>query len=120
MQKILIVDDDKDILTLVELLLNANNYTVKTISDPTDIVEEIKTFYPNAILMDVNMEQYDGRKICSFIKSDTIIKHIPIILFSAMQNLHETHKECEASDFIAKPFSALELIKKIEKHLIPG
>ncbi len=117
MKKILIVDDDKDILTVVELLLNAHNYTVETVFDPANILEKVKTFHPHVILMDVNMGQHDGREICKLLKADTIINHIPVILFSAMLNLQETHRECEATDFIAKPFNALDLIKMIEKHL---
>ncbi len=118
MKKILIVDDDKDILTVVELLLTAQNYTVETVFNPANILEKVKTFNPELILMDVNMGQHDGREICKLLKSDTTIKHIPVILFSAMQNLQETHRECEATDFIAKPFDPLELIKKIEQHMV--
>jgi len=118
MKKILIVDDDKDILTVVELLLNAHNYTVETVFDPANILEKVKTFHPDLILMDVNMGHHDGREICKLLKADTIINHIPVILFSAMHNLQETHRECEATDFIGKPFDALDLIKIIEKHMI--
>ncbi len=118
MNKILIVDDDKDILQIVELLLTAHNYTVETVFNPANILEKVKTFHPDLILMDVNMGHHDGREICKLLKSDTIIKHIPVILFSAMQNLQETHTECEATDFIAKPFDALYLIRIIEKHLV--
>ena len=117
MKKILIVDDDTDILTVVEVLLTTHGYTVHTISEPSGILEDVKTFYPDVILMDVNMGHHDGREICKLLKSDSVINHIPVILFSALHNLHETHRECEATDFIAKPFDALELIKIIEKHL---
>ncbi|MEO7292946.1 MAG: response regulator [Ginsengibacter sp.] len=117
MKKILIVDDDKDILMIVELLLNAHGYKVQTIFDPTDIVEDVKRFRPGVILMDVNIGQHDGREICKTLKSDALVQSIPIILFSAMHNLQETHRECEATDFIVKPFDSLELIKIIEKHL---
>jgi CheY-like chemotaxis protein len=118
MKKILIVDDDKDILTVVELLLTMHNYTVQTVFDPANILEKVKTFHPDLILMDVNMGQHDGREICKLLKADTIINHIPVILFSAMHNFQETHRECEATDFICKPFDALDLIKKIEQHLV--
>jgi DNA-binding response OmpR family regulator len=117
MKKILIVDDDKDILMIVEMLLNAHGYTVQTIFNPSDIVEDVKTFRPGVILMDVNMGQHDGREICKILKSDTLVKAIPVILFSAMHNLMDTYGECEATDFIAKPFDSLDLIKIIEKHL---
>ena len=117
MKKILVVDDDKDILMIVELLLNAHGYKVYSIFDPSDIVQQVKTFRPSVILMDVNIGQHDGREICKLLKSDALVKAIPIILFSAMHNLLETHRECEATDFIAKPFDSLELIKIIKKHL---
>lgn len=117
MKRILIVDDDKDIVTVVELLLTTNGYSVQAIFDPSDIVSRIKIFFPDVILMDVNMGQYDGREICKLLKSDSVLKHIPVILFSALHNLQHTHSECEATDFIAKPFKASELIKIIEKHL---
>jgi CheY-like chemotaxis protein len=118
MKKILIVDDDKDILTIVEMLLTAHDYTVHTVCDPSDLVEQILRFHPKIILMDVNMGQHDGREICKLLKADLVVKHIPVILFSAMQNLQETHHECEATDFIGKPFDSLELIKMLEKHLM--
>ncbi len=117
MKKILIVDDDKEILMIVELLLNVHGYKVQSIFDPSDITKDVKTFRPDVILMDINMGKHDGREICKLLKSDTLIKAIPVILFSAMHNLQETHRECEATDFIAKPFDSMELIKIIEKHL---
>ncbi len=118
MKKILIVDDDKDILTIVELLLTAHNFTVLTVDDPSDILDQVINFRPKIILMDVNMGNHDGREICKLLKSDLALKHIPVILFSAMQNLQETHSECEATDFICKPFDSLELIKILDKHIM--
>ena len=118
MKKILIVDDDKDILTIVEMLLTAHNYQVHTVSDASDILEQVISFCPKIILMDVNMGNHDGREICKLLKADLGVKHIPVILFSAMQNLGETHRECEATDFISKPFDSVELIKILEKHLM--
>ena len=117
MAKILIVDDDKDILEVVKLLLTTHDYIVQTIFDPEETLEQIRTFNPDVILLDVNIGQHDGREICKQLKSETTIKHIPVILFSAMPGLEEAYPECEATDFIEKPFDAFELIKKIEKHL---
>lgn len=117
MAKILVVDDDKDILLIVNLLLNTHNHIVKTISNPENALEQIRTFNPDLILLDVNIGRYDGREICKQVKSDIDIKHIPIVLFSALMELQDTCTECEASDFIGKPFTPLELIEKIQKHL---
>lgn len=117
MARILVVDDDKDVLEIVAILLSINNYQVQTIYNPEEILEQIKNFHPDLILLDVNIGQHDGRDICKQLKADSTIKHIPVILFSALQGLQETYPECEAVDFIAKPFETFELIEKIEKHL---
>ncbi len=116
MKKILIVDDDTDILAIVELLLTEHGYTVHTIIDPSNIKEEIKTFIPDVILMDVNMGPHDGRNICRLLKADINFKHIPIILFSANLGIKETYLACDAADFIPKPFVRFELVKIIERH----
>ena len=67
--------------------------------------------------MDVNIVQHDGREICKLLKSDTLIRAIPVTLFSAMYNLQETHRECEATDFIAKPFEVNDLVLKVHSIL---
>jgi DNA-binding response OmpR family regulator len=118
MAKILIVDDDKDILEVVKLLLNSKDHDVQTIFDPQNLAEKITSFNPDLILLDVNIGQHDGREICKVLKSDILIKHIPVILFSAMPGLQHTYPECEATGFIAKPFDVHELFGTIERHLI--
>lgn len=117
MAKVLVVDDDKDILELVEILLTINRFTVKTTLRGSEASQIVKTFMPDVILLDVQLGGLDGRIICKQIKSDASSKHIPIILFSATPGIATTYPECEAIDFLAKPFDAHELIKKIEKHI---
>ncbi len=117
MAKILIVDDDKDILEVVQLLLTSKGYDVQTISDPENLSEKIIPFNPNVILLDVNIGKHDGREICKILKSDILIKHIPVLLFSALPGLENIYPECEATDYIAKPFDVTELFGTIEKHL---
>ena len=117
MAKILVVDDDRDILDMVKLLLNTQRYSVETIFKGDQVLEQAKIFMPDLILLDVKLGGHDGRTLCKHIKSVDTLKHIPIILFSATPGLAETYAECEATDFVAKPFDAFELIKKIEKHL---
>lgn len=117
MRKVLVVDDDKDILEVVELLLTINNYTVKTIFNAGETIDEIKKFKPNIILLDINIAGHDGREICKLLKSVKSSKNTPVILFSAMPELEHLHFSCGATDFLSKPFDVSELIKKIEKHL---
>jgi DNA-binding response OmpR family regulator len=118
MAKILVVDDDKDILEVVKLMLTSKDHDVQTIYDPENLVEKIISFNPEIILLDVNIGHHDGRDICKLLKSDILIKHIPVILFSAFPGIEHTYQECEATDFIAKPFDVKELFATIERHLI--
>lgn len=117
MAKILIVDDEVEILEVVSLLLTMHGFTVQKLSDAGKAVSEINTFNPDVVLLDVNLSGYDGRKICKQLKSaDSAYKDIPIILFSAMHDLHLTYPECEATDFISKPFDNNKLVEKIKKY----
>ncbi len=118
MAKILIIDDDIDILEVVTLLLTTKCYDVQTIFNAEETLNKIKSFNPDLILLDVNIGQHDGREICKILKSDGTIKHIPVILFSAMPELQHIYPECEATGYIAKPFDANYLFETIERHLI--
>lgn len=117
MNKILVIDDEKDILSILEIVFTANKLIVKTMSNPANFLKEIKDFLPDVILMDVNMGHHDGRKICKLLKADIVHKHIPVILFSAQPNIQETYPECEANDFIAKPFDVTDILALVKKYL---
>lgn len=117
MSKVLVVDDDKDILEVVELLLTLHNYTVKTTFRAGDTFNEIKKFKPDLILLDVNIAGADGREICKLLRTIKETENIPVILFSATPGLEQSQHICGATDFITKPFDISDLIKKIEKHL---
>lgn len=117
MAKVLVVDDDRDIVDMVELLLSTRQYNVQSVYNGDEVTQMTKTFLPDVILLDVNLGEYDGRIICKQLKTDLLLKHIPVILFSATPGLADNYPKCEATDFLAKPFDAYELFEKIEKHV---
>ena len=118
MAKILVIDDDREILNVVDLLLSMHGFTVQSTFKWQETLEKIESFQPDLILMDVSLgRQTDGRDICEYIKSDTDAKNIPIILFSALSDISQTYPACQAVDFIAKPFDAHAMISKIESYL---
>ena len=115
--KIMLVDDDVDIAEVVELILNRNGFEVVKIYDGRKILETIENFKPDVILLDVNIADIDGREVCKELKaSDSPHNHIPIVLFSAMHDLRLTFPECQATDFISKPFNSRELVSKLKKY----
>lgn len=118
--KILVVDDDMDILTCLQILLTQKGYTVKGIFKWELINETIDIFSPDLIILDISIGGGDGRIICSELKAHASTKHIPVILFSANTNAEKTFTDCNANDFIAKPFEIDELINKVLMHLTPS
>ena len=114
MKKILVLDDEVDILTLVEIILTRNNFKVETISRWQDIHQSIKSFNPDAILMDVSLGGgADGREICYKLKTEKDTAHIPVIIFSANFDIENNLRDCKADAIIVKPFTSAEIINKI-------
>lgn len=117
MNKILVVDDDPDILSLVQLVLTMNDFTVEAISKWENIDNSILNFKPDLILLDVSLGGADGRDICKKIKHTKETEHLPVILFSANEKMGNDIAICEAQDFIAKPFDLSHLIDTIKLYL---
>ena len=116
MKKILVVDDNEDILQVVELILKNNGMEVEAISDGNQAINRTGKFKPDLILLDVYLAGVDGRDICQKLKADKGTNQIPIIMFSAQSNLDEV-KKYNAEDFIAKPFEIIDLLGKINYQL---
>lgn len=117
MKKILIVDDDMDILHLVSMLLRHNNFLVKTISNCGHIFEIIKDFLPQLILLDISLGGADGREICKQIKQSDETRGIPIILFSAHHDLINHIKGYLSNGSVSKPFETPILLETIRKNI---
>ncbi len=118
MPRILIVDDDKDLLAVVKSLLHKKGFEVSVFSDSDNLIEAVKSYEPQLILLDVFLAGVDGLEVCKKLKSSPYSRHIPVIIFSAYPRVGETAiYEFGANDFIAKPFEVNELVKKIHKVL---
>ena len=117
MAKILIVDDDVDILSVLGILLSMKDFIVDVTSKGANTFSKIETFKPDLILLDVLLSGFDGRTICKQLKSNEQTRHIPVIMFSAHPGAAAFITEYGANDFIAKPFDAVNLIEKVNAQL---
>ncbi len=116
MKKILVVDDDDDVLETIQLILEIGGYDVEPLNDAELVFEHIEDFKPDLILLDVVLGKIDGRVICSQIKSHVDTKNIPILMMSGLYDLREIQEmECAPDDFMSKPFKMDILLEKIEK-----
>jgi DNA-binding response OmpR family regulator len=117
MKKILVVDDELDILSIIKIILERKNFLVSTISNWQQIASTIKIFMPDLILLDISLRGADGRDICKQLKTDKETEGIRIILFSANFGVEKTLEEVRADGFIAKPFEPAHLVNTIQMAL---
>jgi len=113
MDKVLVVDDDIDILTLVKMSLKLSGFEVETISRWEQVSKAIENFSPDLVLLDVSLGGADGREICKKIKSTKETEHIPVILFSANAEMGRSVADCGAQAFVAKPYELAHMLKTI-------
>ncbi|MGF7081507.1 response regulator transcription factor [Mucilaginibacter sp. UYCu711] len=112
--KILVLEDDEDIVSLITIILEDNGYEIKALLSGDTVFEEIDMFKPNLVLMDIMLGTMDGREICRKIKS---VYRQPVILISASYKIKSTLKPPGApDDFIAKPFDIDHLLFKVAEH----
>jgi DNA-binding response OmpR family regulator len=118
MHRILVVDDNNDILEVVKIILENYGFEVLVTLRGEDTFSNTESFHPQLILMDVFLSSgIDGRDICKSLKSNPKTKEIPIIMFSAQTKMEDVFQICGANDFIAKPFAVKELVGKINNQL---
>lgn len=116
-KRILILDDDKDILEILSLIL-MEEYEIKALNCGDRVFEEIEEFKPDLILMDVRLAHMDGLAICRDLKENVLTSSLPVILISATHDLDKSLNLPGApNDYLAKPFDIDILLNKVEKHL---
>lgn len=119
MAKILIVDDNADVLQVMQLLLGSRGYEVEATTKGEDTYSLVNTFAPDLIFLDIHLAGMDGRDISRQLKTDEETKHIPIILFSANIIKGTTLEDTLADEFVAKPFDINELMLKVHQYIGP-
>ena len=116
-KRLLVVDDEQDILEFLKVILEEEGYTVD-ITDKDDYLEKLNhDILPDLILLDMLLSGKDGREIVKYLKMQEKTKHIPIIMFSAHPNAQGFAKQAGADDFVAKPFEIDLLLNKIAQYL---
>jgi DNA-binding response OmpR family regulator len=119
-KKILIVDDEPDILDLATVRLKKLGYEIIEAVDAEEAFVILQKNAPDLILLDLLLPKMQGDDFCKKLKSDDKFKFIPIVLFTASTirpSLPEKIKEMGADDCIMKPFEPEELLGKVKKFI---
>ncbi len=117
MKRVLVVDDDQDILEAVQFVLDGGGYEAEVTNRGEETFSKIREFKPDLIILDVLLSGSDGRKICKQLKNEQENKHIPILMLSAHPSAKDTIKACGADSFLAKPFEVKQLLAEVDKFL---
>jgi len=120
MSKILVIDDEEDLLDLVTVRLEAAGYKVISASSSQEGLEKVHQEKPDLVLLDVMMPGIDGFELLRRLKDDPDAKYIPIIMLTCRGDSESIFKaeDLGAKDYIIKPFDSKELIGLVEKYLI--
>jgi CheY-like chemotaxis protein len=117
-KRILVLDDNEDILDVVTEALTYEGYTVRSICRGNALFETINNFRPQLILLDFRLADASGIDLCRQLKSMTEHRHIKVIIFSAYLRPGQTFlADCDA--FLSKPFD-LEDLSQAVRNLLPA
>lgn len=115
-KKILVVDDDASIVEVTKIILEEHGYEVFTGQNEQDLHRLLAQQEPDLVLMDVWLAQADGNVITKELKKEKKTKNIPIILFSALNEIETITQQAGADGFLRKPYDIDDLLRTIEQH----
>lgn len=108
-EKILVIDDNEDILFMLKAMLELKEYKVYTKETADNIEFYIQQLAPDVIVMDMLLSGADGREVCKNLKASIVTVTIPIVMISALPNAKNMCLEAGANYFVAKPFEMADL-----------
>ncbi len=119
MSKILVVDDEPELVKAIEIRLRASGYQVEVAYDGEEGIKKAMEFKPDLIILDIVMPKISGYEVCKILKSNEETRHIPILILTASQQ-RELEKEClalGAKIALMKPFETEELLLLVKQLL---
>ena len=114
-RKILIVDDEEDVLEVLRLVLAKNGYEVLTAASGMDGLARAQSELPNLIMLDIMMHQMDGWEVLKLFKLDERTSGIPVVILSARVEPKDKIRGLQegAIDYVTKPFAVRDILTKI-------
>jgi two-component system alkaline phosphatase synthesis response regulator PhoP len=111
-QKILVIDDDKEICEVISMFLTLEGYDVKTANTGMDGLELFRSNAPDMVILDIGLPDVNGQQICRIIRAES---HVPVIILSAKDSVSDKVicLDYGADDYLTKPFENMELLARI-------
>jgi two-component system alkaline phosphatase synthesis response regulator PhoP len=118
-KKILIVDDDSELIELLSFNLKKAGFAIGTARDGVEALRKACSIAPDLILLDVMLPELDGFAVCEILRRDSATAPIPIILLTALSGElgRVVGLGCGANEYLTKPFSPQQVITRVEALL---
>ena len=115
MARVLAVDDDPVIQRLLQVNLEMEGYEVETASDGVEALDKVRSFAPDLVLLDVMMPLKDGWQVCTEMRADPELQHIPVIFLSARAQDADIQKGTDlgVAAYVTKPFDPIDLLELV-------
>lgn len=120
-RRILIVDDEPNIVTLLEFLMRGSDYEVRVARNGEEALRRAESFRPDLVLLDVMMPQRSGFDVCQKIRENPALRDVKIVMLTAKGRAVEKDRGLDlgANAYVTKPFSTKELMSTV-RGLLPG
>ncbi len=119
-KRVLILDDDLDILQICTIVLKKKGFDVQTLTNSNQVVSQVQNYHPDVILMDNWIPGPGGIEATRLLKGDPDTHNIPVIFFSANSNVTQLAHEARADYFLQKPFDITELEGIVQMAITQG
>lgn len=116
-KKVFIFDDNTDILELCTLILEDAGYEIKTSATSNDIVDQVSAYMPDIIFMDNWLPDVGGIEATQELKKHPALKHIPVVYFSANNDVSTLAQKAGADSYLSKPFDIQTLEEMVQQHI---
>jgi twitching motility two-component system response regulator PilH len=121
--RILVVDDEPDIVRVVVKIMEARGHSVTTAKDGAEAIDRVKADPPDVVILDLNLPKLDGYEVCKRIKTDPATQHVPVVMMTAAYVSVEDAKAGSAAgadEYVVKPFLREVLVHNVERLLKPA
>lgn len=121
-KKILVVEDEYDMRTLLTLQLETSGYEVFVAADGQEGLDEVKNIQPDLVILDLMLPRIGGYEVCAFLKSDERYNQIPVLMLTARAADVDRYMglQCGADEYMFKPFEGDILLEKVGQLLDKG
>lgn len=118
-KKILLVDDDMEIIEMVSFNLKKAGFSIGTASDGVEALKKARSIAPDLILLDLMLPELDGFAVCEILRRDKTTASIPIVMLTALSSelSRLAGLDCGADAYVTKPFSPRQLVSKVDDIL---